>query len=357
MLAAPVWAADDPWFAFTRDDQVGFKDARGVVKIEPKLSTGATVALRFDRIIATGEETAEGFRTYYLLKDGRQVAPDGVYYFDYEADCESEDSIRFHDRQRDKVGFLDGNGQVLISAEFDDATPLRNGMAVALKGATRACAEPGVSLKQCEHKGWQGGRSLLIDRHGKTLVERLDRERTDTLDWYSLEVSEQPPSDPRRVAFKGVDGRYYAFVDIEKDFTAWFKEEFLPHLDDAALKAHSFARIWHGQGSEPLNDWPSASADDTLRQYGPALRGRLEALRASGGYGVRQDDMGWPFEADTDPQLFDGCGNFAQWKTPKVSAMEHWQQGSFEPDKHASFDFIRTAEGYRLLSFSLPKPE
>lgn len=356
VLGAPAWAADEPWAAFTQDDLIGFKDEQGAVRITPKLSPMFTMARRFDQIIATGEDTARGYRTYYLLKDGRQVAPDSVYFFDNAAICESEGSIRFRDRRRDKVGFLDGNGQVLIPAELSDASAMRNGMVVALKGATRSCADPGGKIEGCEHLGWKGGTELLIDRHGKTLVDGFDSRRTAALDWFSRQVSDQPSSDPRRVSFKGVDGRYYSFIDIEKDFAVWFKDEFLAHLDEVSLKAHSYPQIWSGQGSEPLDDWKVASADEVLRQHGPALRKRLEVLRASAGYGVRQDDQGWPFDPEHNPQYFDNCGEFAHWTTPKVSAMEHWQLGSFEPDKHASLDFIRTADGYRLVAFSMPKP-
>ncbi|MFR0691345.1 hypothetical protein ACLUTX_18265 [Enterobacterales bacterium AE_CKDN230030158-1A_HGKHYDSX7] len=354
-LVASVHAAEAPWIAFTQDETIGFKDAQGAVKVAPTLSPLFTLARRFERILATGEETADGYRTFYLLRDGRRVMPDSLYYFDNGPICESEDSIRFRDRQRDTVGFLDGDGQVLIPAQLSDTTAMRNGMAVALKGATRSCVDPNVSLEQCEHKGWKGGTEVLIDRHGKTLVEDFDSTRADWLDWFSLQVSEQPSSDPRRLSFRGVDGRYYSFVDVEKDFAAWFKGEFLTHLDDASLKAHSLERVWSGQGSEPLDDWKSAAVEDVLRQQGAALRKRLEALRSSAGYGVRQDDRGWPFDPERDPQYFDNCGAFAQWKTPRVSALEHWQAGSFEPARHASFDFIRTAGGYRLVAFSIPE--
>jgi hypothetical protein len=49
------------------------------------------------------------------------------------------------------------------------------------------------------------------------------------------------------------------------------------------------------------------------------------------------------------------CDQFTQWKTPLVSAMEQGEQGLFDSGKHAAFNFIRTAEGYRRLSFSMPK--
>lgn len=353
-LCAPA-GANEPWVAFTQNDLIGFKDAQGTVQVRPRLSPMFTMARRFEHIIAAGEETADGYRTYHLLRDGRRVAPDAVYFFDNAPVCESENSIRFRDRQRDKVGFLDGHGRVLIPAELSDASAMRNGMVVALTGASRTCADPGISLEHCEHRGWKGGTELLLDRHGKALVSNFDSTRAGALDWFSQQVSEQPSNDPRRVSFLGVDGRYISFVDIEKDFALWFRDVFLAQLDDDSLKAHSYSRVWHGQGSESLDDWQAAPVDDVLRQHVAELRKRLETLRASGGYGVRQDDMGWPFDPESDPQYFDNCGDFAQWTTPKVSAMEHWEQGSFEPAKHASFDFIRTADGYRLVAFSIPK--
>ena len=102
-----------------------------------------------------------------------------------------------------------------------------------------------------------------------------------------MQVSDRPASDPRRVSFKGVDGRYLSFVDIEKDFALWFKDEFLAHLDDASLKANSYPQLWSGQGGEPLDDWKAAPVDAALREHGAQLRARLQALRASMNYGVR----------------------------------------------------------------------
>ena len=354
LLTQPVMAADQPWFAFTRNDLIGFKDARGKVMIKPQFEPVATVALRFDHIIAVGEGAESDYRTYYLLKDGRQVGQRSVYYFDAKADCESEGTIRFRDRQTDKVGFLDQNGRVQIAAQFDDAEPLRNGVAWALRGATKVCAERGVSLDQCEHQGWQGGQKLLIDRLGKTLVAGFEADNLEALDWYSLTVNDQPPTDARRVSFKGVDGRYYSFVDIEKDFAAWFAGSFLPHLDTASLQANSYPRVWRGIGNQPFNDYKSGAGLSMIAANASRLRSRLGALRASGEYGVGLDSFSWPFEPGREPQYFDGCGNFAQWKTPIMSVQENMNHGSYEPGKHASFNFIRTAQGYRLFSFSLP---
>lgn len=353
-LSAPALSADQPWFAFTQNELIGFKDAHGKVMIEPKFSESFTVARRFDHIIAAGEDAASGFSTYYLLKDGRQIKPGSVYFFDARADCESEGTIRFRDRQAHKVGFLDQNGREQIAAKFDAAEPLRNGVAPALRDATLVCADQGVSLDQCEHKMWLGGQKLLIDQHGETLVEDFNIKRLDTLDWYSLLVSDQPPDDARRVWFKGVNGRYYSFIDIEEDFAIWLGQSFLPHLDSASLQANSYPQVWYGAGEAPLRSYRSGPAKSVIARNASALRLRLAALRTSGKFAVRVDDAGWPFEPDRDPQYFDGCANFAYWKTPKVALMENWNLGVFEPAKHASFDFIRTPDGYRLVSFSLP---
>lgn len=354
MMTAPAVALE-PWVAFEHGNLLGFKDERGAIKVEPKLAAQYTVARRFEHIIATGEEEPDGsYRSYYLLRDGRQVAADSLYIYNNTPICESENSIRFRDHQRDTVGFLDGDGQVLIAAELSDATPMRNGMVVALKGAIRTCAEPGRSLEQCEHKSWSGGTELLLDRHGNTLVENFDIYRSGALDWFSRQEGDQPSSDPRRVSFKGVDGRYMSFVDIEKDFAAWFKDEFLPSLDDAALKAHSYPELWSLQDCcEVPGEWKTAT-DVALRKRGAAVRKRLESLRASAGYVVVQNPHYWPLAPDSNPQYFDGCNNFTQWKTPLVSVLEHGQLGSHDSAEHASFDFIRSANGYRLISFSIP---
>ncbi len=352
LVSAFAVAADEPWFAFHQGELIGFKNSRGKVMIAPKFNEIFTVAKRFDHIIAAGDDVGEQSRSYYLLKDGRQIGEDSLYTFDTKPDCESEGSIRFRDKQSGKIGYFDRNGQVMIAAQFDAAEPFRNGVAWVLRDATRFCYDD-VAAVECEHYGFKGGQKLLIDRRGEVLVEGFATDNLDTLDWYSLTVGDQPPSDARRVSFKGVNGRYYSFIDIEKEFTAWFAESFLPHLDTASLQANSYHTVWRGVSDQPLNDWVRVRGKSAA-DYVPALRKHLAALRISGEYGVMLLTRPWPFDAKRNPGYFDGCGNFAYWKTPQVSAMENLNRGVFEPDKHASFDFVRTKNGYRLVSFSLP---
>jgi hypothetical protein len=205
----------DTWFAFTEseadDALVGFKDAAGQIRIAPRFSPYMTSARKFDDIIAVGEEQENGkLESYYLTKRGRRVGHGEMHVLDNAFDCESEGFIRF--TQNDRTGMFDAAGNIAIPAEYNALSRAMNGMVYGLKNARKKY--------HGEHYAWKGGEGLLLTTENKILIENFDVFDGD-LDFYSLKVSDQPDASPLRKNFRGVEGKNYAFVSVEREFLAW----------------------------------------------------------------------------------------------------------------------------------------
>lgn len=209
-------AQTDTWTAFYNADStlIGYKDAHGVVKIGPRFAPFAA-AYRFDRIIAANEKVGDKWENYYYTKAGKITARDSVFFFDNTADCESEGFIRFHDRKKDAMGLLNGNGDVVIPADFNAVTRVINGTLIVLKDAEKKYWDT-TGHSGCNHYSWVGGKEMLLDTAGHVLVE--DFKGGNALNFFSLKKSTQPDADTTRVSFRAKGGGYLSFIDFEKEF-------------------------------------------------------------------------------------------------------------------------------------------
>jgi hypothetical protein len=224
--------SNDTWTAFWNKDTslIGYKDKNGTIRIEPKFQSGFTNANKFDNIIAVAEEVNQHWKLYYMTKSGRIVGSDSLHIFDNGSDCESEGFIRFRDTKTDRVGIFNRNGDIVIPAEYNDMTRVRNGLIIALKGATKKFWEGG------EHYTWVGGKEILIDTANNTLIDSF--KYLGNINFFSLIISAQPNPDTIRQNFKTINGRYFSFVDFDKEFKVWLKTSLLNNFTkDDLLKA------------------------------------------------------------------------------------------------------------------------
>ncbi len=220
------------WYPFFLENSntMGFKDKEGKVMIEPKffapLSTG-----NFNNIYAVNEIDGD---EYYLLKNGKKIGIDSVYYFDTEAAYEREEKIRFRDKKTDKVGFFDKNGQVVIPAIYNDAGDFHNGLAMIMKDGVRKCwkenNEKQPEYPNCEHWSWEG-KTIMINTNNQELFEIPKENFTNSIDYNNVyknfKLNENVDSDIY-TSYKGNDGNTYSFYSPEKDFKKWFETTFLP---------------------------------------------------------------------------------------------------------------------------------
>jgi hypothetical protein len=345
----------DLWESFydAKTELIGFKDTDQNVKISPKFNSGFTVAKRFDKIIAVTEQVdSNNYSSYYLLKNGNQIGKDSIYLWDNSPDCESEGKIRFRDNKTDKVGFFDKNGYVVIPAIYNDAQPFRNGVAIAIMNAKKECLDGKIhNDDNCEHWGWKGGQIILIDDSNKTLID--DFIFSDELDWFSLNIVDATIDTTIRDYFKERNGKYYSFINFEKDFKVWFKSNFLNSTDLKNIKDNCFFEITYWSDSE--NEWISKETDEFLNENKEILIQKIsEFQKGVLEYAIFMDGLNpFIFNKEIYSSFFDFCGNPITWKYPVFDVVVSYNSKEGRIDYQDHFEFLRTNNGYKLLGLSI----
>lgn len=221
---------DTNWYAFYNSDstKIGFKDAEGNVKIEPKFETYITNDV-FKNVIAVIEYVPEEkWKTYYLNKNGKIFGENSVYMAgtsDFAEDpIEYEGIIKFSNSKTGNVGFFDYNGNVVIPDKYNDLTNFHNGITRGLRGATwPKCID---NSHDCEHNWWEGGSVFAINTKGEELFELPEIYSSET-DYKKVIINKNLDSEIY-TSYKGKDGNIYSFCIPEKDFNKWFETVFLP---------------------------------------------------------------------------------------------------------------------------------
>jgi len=331
---------NDIWTSFSNKDTtlIGFKDKNGTIKIEPKFN-GFTIARKFENIIAVTEEANGKWNSYYLTKKGKIVGGDSLYVFDNGPDCENEGFIRFTDRKTDKMGIFNGEGKIVIPAEYSALTKVRNGMISVLKDAKKQ--------QDGEHFFWKGGKESLIDINNKVLIE--DFAYNDNLNFYSVEKSKEPSKDPTRESFLGVDGQYYSFINFEKEFKYWLENTLLKDLSKAGLEKQSFNKITYWK--EP-DGWVNESKTKFINQNYTYLKLKLQELKnPKTGYFISSGSLNqFIFESDEYEIYFNNCNESKDWMYPTKDIVINSKKQTDSGQDH--FEFLRTENGYKLISVS-----
>jgi hypothetical protein len=346
----------EPWDAFWDKEHYlkGFKDKNGTVRIEPKFM-GLTTALKFKNIIAVMEEQNGKHLSYYLLKNGNKVGMNNSYIgADMNFDCESEGKIRFRDRKSDKVGYYDSRGHIVIPAAYSDALPFRNDVAIALRNAKRICWEGGeLSEKNyCEHWRWKGGTSLLIDTKNNVLIENF--KYNSEIDLYSLKISTNSHEDPLREYFPGKNGKYYSFINVKKDFESWILNKLVNNLSREKLEGNTYKEVTYWRESD---GWISKKRADFLNLNCQVLESKLlEIGKIDADYSIFIDGLNpFIYKNGEYKKYFDDCGKPKIWRYPVVSVItNHKSKNDYYQNQ---FNFLKTDEGYRLLSLTIRNVE
>lgn len=337
--------SSDVWTSFPNKDTtlIGFKDKNGKIRIEPKF-TGFTIAGKFENIIAVSEDENGKWKSYYLTKQGKIVGRDSLYSFDNGPDCENEGFIRFKDYKTDKMGMFNGEGKIIIPAQYSNLSKVQNGMIIALKDAQKEI--------DGEHFFWSGGKDYLIDSNNKILIE--DFKYNTELNFYSVQKSQKPLKDPSRESFLGIDGQYYSFINYDKEFKNWLKNILLTDLSKSNLEKNSFDKITYWKEPE---GWISESKSKFIEKNFNVLKLKLQQLNsANTDYFVSSDGLNkFIFESEEYQVYFNNCNEPKEWMYPVKNVIINPKNKSDSGQDH--FEFLRTEEGYKLISVSLKKEE
>jgi len=336
---------NDTWTSFYNTDStlIGFKDKNGNIKIEPKFM-GLTSASKFDDIIAVTEELEvnEKWESYYITKTGRKVGKDSLYTFDNTADCECEGFIRFRDYKTDKVGMFNKNGDVVIPAEYNDLTRVRNGMIMALKGAEKKYSEGR------EYYSWVGGQELLIDASNNILID--DFKLDNNLDFLSVIISNFKSSDTLRQNFKAINGQYYSFLDFDKEFKTWLKSNLLDNFTKQNLLNVTYDEVtfWkEGCG------WTKEQKENFIEVNFELIKLKILELNSDKcEYFISNEGLNpLIYESERYNDFFNNCGESKDWIYPVKNIVITHKINNNLPQDH--FNFLRTVNGYKLISITI----
>ena len=340
--------SNDKWTSFWNKDTtlIGYKDKNGVVKIEPKFQSGFTNANNFDNIIVVAEEVNNHWILYYLTKSGRITGRDSLYIFNNASDSESEGFIRFRDPKTDKVGMFNRNGDIVIPAEYNDMTRVRNGLIIALKGAKKKFWEGG------EHYSWIGGKEILIDTANNTLVDSF--KYSGNINFFSLLISTQPNPDTIRQSFETTNGKYFSFVNFDKEFNVWLKTSLLDNLTKGNLLDATYKEVTYWK--EPIG-WTSESKNSFIDRNYELIKTKLLQLNSKNcDYNIFDEGLNpYIYESDEYKEFFNNCGESKDWLYPIKNIVISYNGDKSLLQDH--IEFLRTDKGYKLISLTIRKGE
>ncbi|HTG55716.1 MAG TPA: hypothetical protein VL943_05590 [Niabella sp.] len=338
-------AQRDVWTAYWNADTTlyGFKNGGRQVMIEPRFS-GAGIARKWEHIMSVIEESpATGkWSAYFLTRTGKKTGFDSLYFFDNVPDCESEGFIRFSDRQLDKVGLLNRNGEVVVPAIYNYLDRVQNGLLTGLTGAQKK--------SDGEHYYWEGGETVLLDTAGKILIRSFAAPYSINL--YSMKRSDQVVDDPVRINYKAVDGRYYSFIDYEKEFAGWLKK-LVSTLDADILKQYVFDKVSYYTEQD---GWVFKNGASFIDKNYPVLKATLQKLQqpSCDSFITREGLNPFIYESKEYEEYFDNCNQAKEWKYPQMSIyINHSGKGKINYQE--GLDFLRTDKGYKLIHVNIKK--
>lgn len=339
---------DNSWVTF-RDEKtglVGFRDQNNKIRIEA-VYNDFTIARKFDKIVAVMEENKENNKTGYLTKSGKKFGINSIYFFDNAPDCESEGFIRFRDNKTDKVGMFNGEGEIVIPAEYDDLTNVRNGLVAALKGAKKIYSH-GNEPSDCNHFSWVGGKEYLINTANNIIIDNFKHE--PSLDLFSLKIEQNPVKDASRQNFLGLDGRYYSFIDYIKEFQEWLDEFLLDSSSREKLIENSYDKIYFWKETD---GWTAEKSNEFIDRKYELIKSKLTEISKKGSDHFISIDGLNPFiykTAEFDI-YYNNCGEPNEWQYPIMNVTVNYKtKNNFYQDQ---FEFLRTASGYKLISVTI----
>lgn len=304
-------------------------------------------AQTFEHIIAMGEKQEGRWVSYYLTKSGRIFGKDSLHIFDNSYDCESEGFIRFTDRKTGKVGMFNRHGEVVVPAAYDFLTRVQNGLITGLIDGEKEYWHPEDSTT-CNHYSWKGGTEVLIDTANHVLTKSF--AYTPSLNFFSLERSASLHTDSIRTSFPATDGTYLSFIDFEKEFTHWLFNELPDALTPEKLSEVSYHTItWWDKGK----GWIKTDKQKYIERNFDLLQTKLLQAGMPGcEYMVSVDGLNsFIYEEPEFEKYFDHCGSAKMGKYPVMSlVISHSTKKGLLQDH---FDFLRTDEGYRLISLTI----
>jgi len=301
----------------------------------------------YENIVAVFEEVNGTWNYCYLTKSGKIVGRDSVYFFDNSFDCESEGFIRFRDKETDKAGMFNRNGEVAIPAIYNDLTKVRNGMIIGLMGAKKKYWHKD---SECNHFIWKGGKEVLIDTLNNILIDNFTYD--NNLNFFTLEITQTTHSDPTRKSFLTKKGTYYSFVEFEKEFKQWLMNDLLVNLTIEKLIESSYDSItwWSSDG------WTKTDKQQFITNNFSILQSSLSyLLNSECDFSISINGLNpFMYVGKAFEKYFTNCGESKEWIYPVMNIVIYLtDKNKYFTQNQNHYDFLRTDNGYKLISVTI----
>ncbi len=284
-------------------------------------------------------------KNYYVTKSGKIIGRDSLYMFDNKPDCENEGFIRFRNKKTDNVGLFNRKGEVAIPAEYNELTEVANGVMMALKGAEKKYYEGG------EHYRWLGGKKFLIDTTNKIIAENFEFD--NDINFFSLKTSSLPNPDTTKQNFITTNRQYISFTNYKKEFSKWLRDSLLKNLSKDNFLNVSFNKVTYWEKNK---GWISEIKNIFIERNYELFKVKLIQLNNKNcDYNIFNQGLN-PFIFNTDDyrDFFNNCGESKDWKYPVMLIAINYQN---KKELQDHFEFLKTENGYKLISVSLSEGE
>jgi hypothetical protein len=333
---------DDIWYRFedNKTELIGFKDANGKMKIEPKFLT-MTPAYRFDKIIAVVESKGDAWDSYYLTKTGKKVGIESMHVYDNGFDCESEGFIRFKDQKIGKVGLFDGDGSVAIPPIYNYTSRVHNGMLFALQGA--------LKRQDGEHTFHVGGVETLINTENQILIENFTHD--DNINLYSIAIEDANHSiSPIRDYFEGNNGEIYSFINYKKEFKHWFESVWVNARESEKIEKYFFDKLSYWDDNY---GWIHVQKKDLKSSFIHSIVTKIDGIKIKNQkYNLFLEHLNkFIYTSKEFVSYYDNCGDALTSRYPVINiVVDGKNKGGYVQDH---FEFLRTDDGYKLVGVSI----
>lgn len=239
---------DKYWYAFNIEDTLnnpfsiplGFKDIHGNIKIKPLYLSQMTENKRFEKVIALTDYSQNKSISYYSNKNGEKFGIDSLYTFDFIHDVEQEGFIRFSvGKQLDSIGLFNSNGKIAIEPKYNSLSKVNNGLVIASMGANKIKEHDYIG---CNHWHYEGGKQILLDTLGKTLINTFNEKNLD-LNLYTLKITKNYNTEKFRHNFRNLNGNYYSFINTNEEFLEFLENDLKKNLSNENLSEYLFINI------------------------------------------------------------------------------------------------------------------
>src|SRR5690606_16160192 len=156
-------------------------------------------------------------------------------------------------------------------------------------------------------------------------------------------------ADSIRDSFKGVNGKFYSFINYEREAEQVIREYLQKGLTPERVEELCFQEVTYWEKDA---GWLPLPKKEFVKRFYKQLEDNLHQLNIKPKtYFFSLDGLN-PFIFDTPlyAKYFDNCGFSNEWKYPTVNLVLDNSEESARPQTH--MHFLRTEKGFKLIMVS-----